>query len=151
MGKRGPKPEPKALKVFKGTRYKRAASIEPPRTAIPSPPEWLGLHGRAKWEDVGPHLAAVGLFAAIDGGALAQYCGAWDEFHEADQQVKDNGLIYHSDKGNILANPAVSIRQKARQAIRQWGGEFGLSPAARVSLPSAPAGADDDMEAFRVG
>lgn len=151
MGKRGPKPEPKALKVFKGTRFKRQDSVEPGPASLPEPPEWLGLHGRAKWAEVGPHLAAVGLFAVIDGGALAQYCGAWDEFHDADELVRENGLTYESDKGNIIANPAVGIRQKARQAIRQWGGEFGLSPAARVSLPSAPAGMDDDMEAFKVG
>jgi P27 family predicted phage terminase small subunit len=150
MGKRGPKPEPKALKLFKGTRFKRPDSVEPPASAISPAPEWLGLHGRAKWEEVGPHLAAVGLFALIDGGALAQYCGAWDEFHDADQIVRESGLTYHSDKGNILANPAVAIRQKARAAIRQWGGEFGLSPAARVSLPSTAA-PTDGMEEFKVG
>jgi P27 family predicted phage terminase small subunit len=151
MGRRGPKPEPKALKLFKGTRFKRPDSVEPPQSAIPTPPEWLGLHGRAKWVEVGPHLAAVGLFASIDGGALAQYCAAWDEFHDADQLVRENGMTYTSDKGNHLANPAVSIRQKARQAIRQWGGEFGLSPAARVSLPGTGGGAVDEMEEFKVG
>lgn len=150
MGKRGPKPEPKSLKLFKGTRFKRPDSVEPPRAATPEPPEWLGLHGRAKWIEVGPHLAAVGLFSEIDNGAFAQYCGAWDEFHDADQQVRESGLTYQSDKGNILVNPAVSIRQKARQAIRQWGNEFGLSPAARVSLPGTAA-PEADMEEFKVG
>lgn len=151
MGRRGPKPEPKALKLFKGTRFKRPDSVEPPQSSLPAPPEWLGLHGRAKWEEVGPHLAAVGLFAAIDGGALAQYCGAWDEFHDADQLVREGGMTYTSDKGNHLANPAVSMRQKARQAIRQWGAEFGLSPAARVALPVGGSAPTDSMEEFKVG
>ena len=150
MGKRGPKPEPKALKVFKGTRYKRPDAIEAPASALPPAPEWLGSIGASKWHEVGPHLAAVGLFAAIDGGALAQYCAAWDEFHQADQAVREDGLTFTNDKGSIIANPAVKIRQAARAAIRQWGGEFGLSPAARVSLPSA-APDDNSMEEFKVG
>ena|SRR5690348_13815376 len=151
MGKRGPKPEPKALKVFKGTRFRRPDSVEPQVvSSLPEAPEWLGLHGRQKWDEVGPHLVAVGLFAAIDGGALAQYCGAWDEFHDADTQVRENGLTYETIKGGIIANPAVKIRQNARAAIRQWGAEFGLSPAARVSLPANTV-QSDSMEEFKVG
>lgn len=151
MGKRGPKPEPKALKLFKGTRYKRPDAVDAPGvSACPVPPKWLGSFGSLKWHEVAPHLMQVGLLSVIDGGALAQYCAAWDEYHEADALVRANGLTYTSDKGNILANPAVSIRQKARAAIRQWGGEFGLSPAARVSIP-AGAPIEDDLEEFKVG
>lgn len=149
MGKRGPKPEPKALKVFKGTRYKRPDAIEAPPSALPPAPDWLGSVGALKWHEVGPHLAAVGLFAAIDGGALAQYCAAWDEFHQADEEVRSIGLLVPT-KAGVAANPAVKIRQAARAAIRQWGSEFGLSPAARVSLPSA-APDDNSMEEFKVG
>lgn len=150
MGKRGPKPEPKALKLFKGTRFKRPDAVEAQAaTALPPAPEWLGAIGAAKWHEVGPHLVAIGLFAAIDGGALAQYCAAWDEFHQADEAVREVGLVVPT-KAGFAANPAVKIRQAARAAIRQWGGEFGLSPAARVSLPSGQT-TDEGMEEFKVG
>jgi phage terminase small subunit len=55
-----------------------------------------------------------------------------------------------TDKGTLVMNPASPWKVSARQAIRQYQGEFGLTPAARVSLPSAPVGSDD-LEDFKVG
>ena len=150
MGKRGPKPEPKALKVFKGTRFKRPDSVELLPASLPAPPGWLREHGRRMWLEVGPHIAAVGLLSVVDGGALAIYCDAWDDYFEAARLVEVHGELIPTDKGTLVANPAVRMKAAARQAIRQYQGEFGLTPAARVSLPSAPVGSDD-LEEFGVG
>jgi P27 family predicted phage terminase small subunit len=150
MGKRGPKPEPKALKVFKGTRFKRPDSVELLPAILPAPPEWLGDHGRQVWLTVGPHLAAVGLLSEVDSGALAIYCDAWDEFHDAQRLIDAHGELIPTDKGGFQMNPACRLKNAARAAIRQYQGEFGLTPAARVSLPSAPSGVDD-LEDFKVG
>jgi P27 family predicted phage terminase small subunit len=150
MGKRGPKPEPKALKVFKGTRFQRPDSVELLPASLPAPPAWLREHGRAVWLEVGPHIAAIGLVSSVDTGAFANYCDAWDDYFEAMKLIEVHGVLLPTDKGTMVMNPACRWKVSARQAIRQYQGEFGLTPAARVSLPSAPVGSDD-LEDFKVG
>ena len=150
MGKRGPKPEPKALKVFKGTRFKRPDSLEVLPANLSPPPDWLREKGRAVWVEVGSQLAAVGVLAELDSGAFAIFCDAWDDFFEAQALVDTHGLIVPTDKGTFVANPAIRIKNMARAVIKQYQGEFGLTPSARVDLPSVQ-GAEDVFEEFKIG
>ena len=136
--------------MFKGTRFKRPDSVELLPAALPAPPEWLREQGRRVWLEVGPHLAAVGLLSAVDAGALAIYCDAWDDYFDAARLIELHGELIATDKGGFQMNPACKLKATARAAIRQYQGEFGLTPAARVSLPSAPIGSDD-LEDFKVG
>ena len=139
MGKRGPKPKPTALRVFEGDpgRLLKGRQGEPlPSSSdgVPLPPDWLGEHGMAKWNKYAPHVHAIGLLTCVDYEQFAQYCAAHDHYHAANEAVKKLGNLITGAMGGLVANPAVRQRRDAQQAIRQLGGDFGLSPAARVGL-----------------
>jgi P27 family predicted phage terminase small subunit len=148
-GKRGPKPKPTALRVFEGDPGhllgKREGEVMPEIVAeIPKPPDWLGDIGKAKWGEVAPALFRIGCLTVVDVNLLALYCEAWDEFFAARAEIEKSGIVAMSDKGAEYQHPAVGIKNKAIQRIKQLGGEFGMSPASRVGLtvnnPNRPSG-----------
>ena len=50
MAKRGPKPQPTALKLLRGTRADRVNDAEPcPPPGEPAPPAYLDAEGLAEW------------------------------------------------------------------------------------------------------
>lgn len=139
MGKRGPKPKPTALRVFEGDPgrllNKRTGEVCPAACEeVPAAPEWLGDFGRVVWSHVAPHLHAIGCLTVADVKLLALYCEAWDELFAAREDIAKSGLTLMSDKGTVYANPAVGIKNRAILRIKSIGGEFGMSPAARVGL-----------------
>lgn len=139
MGKRGPKPKPTALRVFEGDPGRllprRNGEVQPPRgDSPPEPPDWLGEIGKAVWGHVAPHLHTIGCLTLPDVKLLALYCEAWDELFVSRAVIEAEGLTLTSDKGTTYAHPAVGIKNRAIQRIRVIGGEFGMSPAARVGL-----------------
>jgi P27 family predicted phage terminase small subunit len=142
--KRGPKAKPTALQVFAGDPGKRLAKRDgevQPLAAfeVPEPPTWLGAHGQAKWRDVAPVLLPVNLLTRQDFDALAVYCEAWDEFMWALEEIAKEGRIATSEKGGAYQHPAVGIKNKAIQRIRQIGACFGMTPSDRIGLKVEPA------------
>ena len=135
MGKRGPKPQPTEIKVFRGNPGKRSlpAAEMKPRAGTPEMPEWLGEIGRAYWLDALTNLPPD-VVTLADGAMLSQYAHAWEVFHEARQLVAEHGLIAVSDKGSEYMHPAVGIMSAARKEIRQCAALFGLSPSDRVGM-----------------
>lgn len=153
MGKRGPKPKPKALRVFEGDPGNLLASRHEgevsPAAEIAPAPEWLREHGKRIWNETAPRLGAVGLLTTLDGGSLSLYCDAWDDFFEAMEDIKNHGAKCFSEKGGEYQNPSVGIKNKAKLFIKQMGAEFGLSPVSRVGLNTDAGAAVDDLEAFK--
>lgn len=143
MGKRGPKPKPTALRVFEGDPGrllgKREGELQPPKPPEPpAAPEWLGEHGKAIWNQHAPVLFAIGCLTHNDQKLLSLYCEAWDEFFDARAEIEREGSTCTTDKGTCYQHPAVGRKNKAIQRIRQIGGDFGMSPAARVGLNIQP-------------
>lgn len=151
MGKRGPKRQPESLKVFKGTRYRHGESVNPDAKGSPEPPDTLGAIGQAKWRELAPQLISLGLLSALDQGHLEVYCEAWDVLGECRQILAREGFVISNDKGNLSRHPAAVERDKARQTIKQYGAEFGLTPASRAGLNPAKAAEADELDSFKVG
>lgn len=152
MGKRGPKPKPTALRLLEGNPGHKPineSEPKPERAAWLEAPEWLGDHGRAKWFALVPHLGAVGLFTVLDADALAMYCEAWDEFFAARAEIEASGIVACAGSGAEYQHPAVGIKNKAIQRIRQFAQDFGMTPAARQGLNAAPGGQQDDLDAYK--
>lgn len=155
MGRRGPKPKPTAIRVREGNPGRLPINADEPLPPIwpqcPTAPEWLGDIGRAKWTEVAPTLLGVGCLTVADYDLLAMLCEAHDELHAAMAEIAEHGRVAYSDKGSAYQHPAVGIKNKAIQRIRQFGNDFGMSPAARTGLKVGTAEGADDLDNFKAG
>ena len=153
MGRRGPTPQPTNLKVLRGNPGRRPLNEnEPkPRALPPTRPAWLTGEAKKKWEEVVPELERLGLLTIVDGAALAGFCQSWKDFVECARFIKKNGRTFKTDNGYVVQRPEVAIAQKALQAVKAFGAEFGLTPSARVRLNGAgdKKGNDSDYEEYK--
>jgi P27 family predicted phage terminase small subunit len=146
-GRSGRKPKPTALKLIEGNAGKRkidSANEMQPELGAPEPPAWLPAEALAEWDRIVPELEATGVLSKIDGAALAACCVCWARFVEAEDEIKENGIILVQIEreladGKILIsraikNPAVQISHAAQAQYRAWCSEFGLSPSARTRV-----------------
>ena len=138
MGRRGPKPQPTALRLLHGSRAKPVNEPQPARlSAVPDPPAWLGDVAASVWREEAPKLHSLGLLTSIDLRALSLYCEAWDELFQARKSIEKHGLIAVSEKGGAYQHPSVGLKNRAIQRIKQFGAEFGMSPSTRTSVTAS--------------
>jgi len=151
----GRRPEPTALKVAKGTfRPDRAKNGgDEPNPSIlnrtPAPPRSLGDVGRRKWRATAKLLMGIGVLTAADLDALESYCAAWDELRECEAVVAADGAYYTTDKGYVGQHPAVNRSFKARDVIRRFMLEFGMTPASRTGVKTSKPSAAPVMQRKR--
>ena len=93
----------------------------------------------ARWRELLPMLQAVRVMTQADIEALARYCDTYEWWLATRAKLKKEGDTYPilNDKGEvkyIAQRPEVSIANKLAGQLRQLESDFGLSPAARVSL-----------------
>lgn len=152
MAKTGPKPQPTKLRLVRGNPGRRPIDANEPQpdafSDAPPCPDWLGEVGRGVWADVCPKLMGSGLLTAVDVGVLAMYCEAWDEFFEAREHIAKHGLIAVGEKGAEYQHPAVGIKNKAIQRIKQIGAEFGMTPSSRTGISLTPQKAVDPLDQY---
>ncbi len=129
MGKRGPRPEPLAIRLAKGTDKKRPRPAEPNEVGGEMVrPEWLGPIASAVWDSTLTVLRARRTVSPAYIDFLAVYCQAHQDMHDAMDIINEEGRFVHSDKGGVYQHPAVGMYGKAIERIGKFGREFGLSP-----------------------
>ncbi len=162
MGRRGPLPQPTALRAVRGPqRADRINYAEPPTIPVataPDPPEWLDEIGRAVWGTYAPQLAATKVLGEQDGLALAMLCDQASVYRKCADFLRQKGESYVVLDGDgnpkaVQAYPQVALRQKAAAELRRWVEHFGLSPAsrARVQRAGEPEGPADALTSFLRG
>jgi P27 family predicted phage terminase small subunit len=146
LGKRGKQPMPTALKILSAGRGRRpkAANEPQPSAQTPAMPEWLNAEAAAEWGRIVPELEAMGLLTLVDRATLATYCAAWSELHDATRTLDTEGRIievevFARDSGEKVGtrktiHPAVRLQREAFRLVKQFLGEFGLSPSSRTRL-----------------
>lgn len=150
MGKRGPKPQPTSLKILRGNPGNRRlndAEPQPPADGVIMP-RHLGEVAAARWAELLPMLQATRVMTRADVEALARYCDTYEWWLATRAKLKAEGDTYPilNDGGEIkyiAQRPEVSIAHKLAQQLRQLEADFGLSPAARVSLKVEPDGTSE--------
>ncbi len=154
MGKRGPKPMPTALKVFKGARVEgcgrgKKEPLPDSHSKFPDAPKHLGEWGKKAWKTTGPALFAVNLITKADLAAFELYCSEWDRWHLARIDIEKNGINVHTVSG-VKQNPAVRTLNAATASIARFSAQFGMTPASRVGLraPVEDKG-HDELEDFK--
>lgn len=140
MGRRGPAPEPTALKRLKGNPGKRPLNREEPRppSTMPRCPSHLTGEARAEWRRVARTLYELGLLTGVDRAALAVYCQAWARWVKAEGQVAKHGEVVKTAAGNVMQNPYLSIANRAMRQMRDMARELGMTPSARSQIRVAP-------------
>ena len=129
--------KPTNMRILHGeTRPSRINRNEPrPRQLLPEPPDWLSPDARAVWDRILPELAHMRLVTAADRDALVVYCQAVAHHAQAVREVNERGLLVPGREGNLVKNPACQFVREQAVLVKVMGQQFGLTPAARVSLP----------------
>jgi P27 family predicted phage terminase small subunit len=145
MGRRGPRPEPTALKLLKGNPGKRPLNEREPKPSpgAPAAPAHLDEEAHREWDRVIVTLDQLGLVTTLDRAALAGYCQAWSRWVDAEMKLREYGAVLKSPtKGVPLLSPYLTIANRALEQMRQFLSEFGMSPASRTRIgtdePPAP-------------
>ncbi len=147
MGRRGPPPQPTALKVLNGNPGKRALpKAEPkPDPSEPFMPAWLDEDARAEWRRITPILLHMGVLTIADGAALAVYCEAYSTMGHALKTIEEEGPTFVSPKTMVEhLKPEIMIIQNARSAIKAFCQEFGMTPSARSRMTTSSDRKDSD-------
>ncbi len=140
MGKRGPPPDPTALKILRGNPgHYPLNKNEPKADGRPLCPSWLLPEAKRKWRSLVPQLRVLGVATKVDGDALAQYCQVWARWKDAEEFIAKHGPVIsiRDEAGNIkyLAQvPQVSIAQHLLTIMRNLQREFGMTASARSQI-----------------
>lgn len=146
---RGRKPVPTPLKVVRGNPGRRPLNDAEPKPALrlPAAPSHLGAEGKKEWRRIGRELKRLGLIAEIDRAALASYCSAWERYVEAEQNIRQFGLVLVAKDGkSMYQNPYVGLSNRAMELMLRVAAEFGMTPSARSRVRAEPAGEGDGFE-----
>jgi P27 family predicted phage terminase small subunit len=150
----GRKPKPAGLHDLEGTRNRhRNKGQEPIFGGVPTCPKHLSKAAKAEWKRVSTELGSTGLLTSVDRAALAAYCSAWARWVEAEEKIKEFGMVAKSPKsGYPIQNPYVSISNTSLDQMRKFAAEFGMTPSSRTKIRiESPATAADPFEEFMKG
>ncbi|MBI2859182.1 MAG: phage terminase small subunit P27 family [Chloroflexi bacterium] len=111
-----------------------------PTSRLPSPPGYLSPEAVAEWHRVAHLLKRSGL-NKLDVTALAAYCVAYVRWMEAEDRIREHGLLLIAPNGRLMPSPYLSIANKALDQITKLLAEFGMTPASRTRLPVQVEGA----------
>jgi P27 family predicted phage terminase small subunit len=84
---------------------------------------------RSLWRRLAPKLYDLGLLTELDLETFATLCDAWKEYIELERSIKSPTVT--TDKGNVVMNPIVSVRNQAWKRFVDMASRFGLSPSDR--------------------
>ena len=130
-GKQGRKPKPTTI----AEDMRNRPEIAPQK--LPSAPSHLSKEEKKVWRKVGKQLLEAGLISTLDTGALAAYCVAYCRWIEANQKIREHGMLIKSPQGFPMQSPYLPIANKAMEQMVRLMGEMGMTPASRVRLPKA--------------
>ena len=134
MGRRGPAPEPTALKLIKGTKPYRINANEPlPLERAIDRPDWLSDRAAEEWDRVVPHLVAMRVITDADLSGFAIYCEAVARWRRLAELVAASPPVVNRD-GAVVKNPVYAQVRDAAAEVRLWAREFGLTPSARAGI-----------------
>ncbi len=102
------------------------------------PPEWLSDDARQVFETVARALEAEGVATEADWAPLALCATAYSLAVRAAQELESEGIIT-SDRahgGEVRKSPAWQVFREASGIFERLSDRFGMSPRARVALPT---------------
>jgi len=156
MGKRGPRPAPTKMKLYRGNPAKEnlgkqiRSEVQPPAADIAAPEILTGI-ALDVWNTRAPQLAAIGLLTVADVQTLERYCLTYELFYQAYQSVKADGLSSSSAAGTKKGNPDVVAMRGYHADLLRIEQEFGLTPSSRSGISTEHATEKNPLAAFLQG
>src|SRR5688500_8745069 len=91
----GRRPQPTALKEFRGNPGKRKPNEKEPKppAGTVEKPEWLSLGGSAVWDELAPVCLAMRTLTSADVGTFGTLCELRSTFQKAVAQKDDRALM----------------------------------------------------------
>lgn len=133
----GRKPKPTQLKIMEGNPGRRPLNENEPLPKklemLPAPQDWLLPESIDEWNRIGQELIDIGVLTVADISTFAAYCQCWGRYLQMQKWMSENDIVQVFEKYSQQA-PQVGIAKAMLDKIRQYGAEFGLSPASRVRL-----------------
>jgi P27 family predicted phage terminase small subunit len=126
-------------------RESAEAKLKAPADAV-DPPTWLSLDARRVWERIVPELLKLELATNINVDTLAIWCDAVAKCALCATKVDEQGPVVRSRGGNVQ-NPYALMQVKYAGIIRQYSGEFGMTPASIAKL-AIPTGEGEQKDAY---
>ena len=157
MARRGPKPEPAAVKAAKGNPGRRNIGSDPVDESVPAaakaqpakidPPKWLQKEGLAIWKRIAPRLVSLKLLTQTDADTFARYCRNYARWLKMQNRLDKMGEIYEIEtaSGKVRrADPAYVIGDRLERQLVSAEAVFGLNPAERQRIFAARAAKTTD-------
>lgn len=165
MGKRGPRPTPKALLEARGSwRGEARTEAEMPKD-LPECPPWLTGAARAHWFHLLPMLTAARVIRQTDGPALARLCQTYAQWREAIEwtekwgafssrtvavrdengrlELEADGITVRKEVTDTVVWPQVKLALKLAETLTRMEDRFGLNPASRTAVQGDPKAQPD--------
>lgn len=139
MGARGPKPQLPEIDKLRGNPGKRKAKAPSPKVApltdadAPFVADHLSADAKACIELIRQYQAP-GIYAKIDGFALAAFAAAWALHKQATQAIDAEGAVCPGSQGQSVVSPWVRIQADQARIMMSLGDRLGLDPKARAAL-----------------
>lgn len=135
---KGRKPKPTHLKILQGNPGRRPLPADEPKLepCFPDPPNHLSEAARKHWGEVGGMLHEAGILTAVDADALAAYCELHARWVEANEKIREYGLVIKSPSGAPVQSPYFKISAITFDAMKAMLVEFGMTPSSRARVKS---------------
>jgi len=136
---RGRKPKPTRLKQLAGNPGKRPLPKAEARlaTGIPAAPSHLLAEARREWRRMSQLLYDAGLLTHVDRAALAAYCQSWARWVKAERTITKKGETVWGVNGTMKISPWMMIAKQAKEEMRKFLIEFGMTPSSRSRVHAA--------------
>lgn len=151
MGRRGPAPQPTALKVLKGEKRPERLNPDAPKPIgkLPSPPADLGARAREVWERQLRSMGATGVLTPVDADAMRAYCEAVERYEVAARLLRDSGPLVKGaratdDRPEWVKNPLHQVARDNAMLIRLLARDLGFVPSGREGIKPGALGEEGD-------
>lgn len=136
MGRRGPSPKPRELRVAEGNPSRRPLPVPvlvgERAVETPAPPADLPARVAGVWVELAGMLTEAGMLTVSDLPMFEGLCVAIARARQAREELAHEELTSLGAQSQRIVNPLVRVERDAWTMALRLGQEFGLTPSARA-------------------
>ena len=142
----GPRPQASILRLIRGDQHKERLRDDKPKFASPPqmpPGTVLTVAEQQMWDWMMANVYVPGVHGSGDGGAFVKVARLWARVNEADEKVRQFGMVMKNPStGKLELQPFTRLSRDLWQQLGVALAEIGATPSGRVKL-AAPRSAED--------